>query len=218
MSERAYSELSDDDLRERIVKHEWDQFQQVDNEGGRANCQGNWPTFHQMRLSQFSVWPRELLESYADDLDRADAEARNLLTEKYGRMMESTAPEDYRRDIAPYLPKLGLERQERQERVIRQQVAWAKDFRDRYPTLGQEMRRLRTADDTAQDTSFETYLRGELSTYSLKTLGLYEKMVLFTASQRRNLTEETLLATVKMAGYPDLDQAEAAQRKATPTA
>ncbi|RBP99891.1 DUF4125 family protein [Bifidobacterium xylocopae] len=203
---------ADDELRERIVKHEWDQFQQVDNEGGRANCQGNWPTFHHMRFSQFSVWPHDLLASYADDLDAADRAGRNLLTEKYGRMMESTAPEVYRRDIAPYMPRLGLERQERQERIIRQQVAWAKDFRERYPRLGQEMRILRTADDTAQDTSFETYLRGELSTYSPKTLGLYETLVLVLATQRRNLTEETLLATVRLAGYGNLEEAEAAQK------
>jgi len=33
----------DESLRERIVRHEWAQFQQVNNEGGPANCQGNWP-------------------------------------------------------------------------------------------------------------------------------------------------------------------------------
>nr|WP_317643728.1 DUF4125 family protein [Bombiscardovia apis] len=205
--------MSDDELREHIVRHEWEQFQQVDNEGGRANCQGNWPTFHQMRYSQFALWPRELLDSYAQDLDIADKERRNLLTEKYARMMESTAPEEYRRDIAPYLPKLGLERQSQQERIIKQQVAWAADFRSHYPKLGQEMRILRTADDTVQDTSFETYLRGELSTYSANTLRLYLKMVLMLAAQRRNLTEETLLATVQAAGYENLDQAEAAQQE-----
>ncbi|BDR52525.1 hypothetical protein KIM372_04320 [Bombiscardovia nodaiensis] len=213
MNQTTEQEQADDDLRERIVKHEWDQFQQVDNEGGRANCQGNWPTFHQMRLSQFKVWPRELLESYAHDLDQADSEGRNLLTEKYGRMMESTAPDEYRRNIAPHLPKLGIERQSHQERIIKQQVAWADEFRQHYPKLGQEMRILRTADDTPTDTSFETYLRGELSTYSPQTLRLYEKMLLFRMSQRRNITQETLLATVQQAGYESLEEAEAAQRE-----
>lgn len=30
-----------DQLIERIVRHEWDQFQRTNNEGGRAACQGN---------------------------------------------------------------------------------------------------------------------------------------------------------------------------------
>ena len=80
------NELTDDELREAIVRHEWDQFQRTNNEGGRAACQGNWPVFHQMRLAQFLTWERPLLTSYAADLDAADHVGRNLVTEKYGRM------------------------------------------------------------------------------------------------------------------------------------
>ncbi|MEK0306248.1 DUF4125 family protein [Bifidobacterium favimelis] len=200
-----------DQLVEEVVRHEWDQFQEVNNEGGPANCQGNWPVFHQMRRSQFLVWPLDLLSSYADDLDQADRSGRNLLTEKYGRMMESTAPEDYRRNITPYLPRLGLERQARQEAIIDREVAWAKDFKGRYPRLGRQMRVLRTSQDTGSATSFETYLRGELGTYSARTLDLYESMVRRMADQGRNLTEETILATVRQSGFDDLEQAEAAQ-------
>lgn len=201
----------DNKLREQIVEHEWKQFQQVSNEGGRANCQGNWPTFHQMRFSQFSIWPHDLLTSYSHDLDEADMAGRNLFTEKYGRMMESTNPTEYHTRIAPFMPKLGIERQSQQECIIRQQVRWAQDFRERYPKLGQAMRILRTADDTAQNTSFETYLRGELSTYSLKTLQLYDAFILQLTSLQINLTEATVLATVTMAGYENLDHAEANQ-------
>ena len=57
-----------DTLRETIVRHEWNQFQNTNNEGGRASCQGNWPTFHQMRLAQFLTWPDALLKSYDPDL------------------------------------------------------------------------------------------------------------------------------------------------------
>ena len=198
-------------LRERIVHHEWEQFQQVNNEGGPANCQGNWPMFHQMRLSQFLTWPHPLLSSYADDLDLADKEGRNLLTEKYGRMMESTAPDQYHDTIAPYLPRLGLDRQEQQERIINKQVAWAKSFSERYPLLGQEMRVLRTSEDTPETTSFETNLRGELGTYSARTLDLYQSMVAQIEARGGNLTEETILATVQMNGFETLDEAEQAQ-------
>ena len=46
-----------ENLAEEITKLEWDQFQLTENEGGRANCQGNWPTFRIMRISQFLAWP-----------------------------------------------------------------------------------------------------------------------------------------------------------------
>ena len=109
------NELTDDELREAIVRHEWDQFQRTNNEGGRAACQGNWPVFHQMRLAQFLTWERPLLTSYAADLDAADHVGRNLVTEKYGRMMASTAPENFTKNIEPYIPRLSEERAARQE-------------------------------------------------------------------------------------------------------
>ena len=198
-----------DELAETIVRHEWDQFQRTNNEGGRASCQGNWPVFHQMRLSQFLTWPAELKRSYADDLDEADRVGRNLVTEKYGRMMASTAPEQYRRTIEPYIPRLSKERVARQEAIIAQQVAWADDFRTRYPHLGEAMRVLTTAEDTPEKTSFETYLRGELGTYSERTLGLYEAMIAATRAAGENLTEQTILHTVRIGGFDGLDDAEA---------
>lgn len=194
---------------ELIVRHEWSQFQQVNNQGGRANCQGNWPTFHQMRLSQFLTWRLEMLDSYAEDLDDADATGRNLLTEKYARMMESTEPERYHTELEPHMPKLEPERVKAQEAVIAQQVKWARDFRERFPKLGEAMRVLTTDEDTPSATSFETYLRGELGTYSDRTLGLYEAMVASKAAAGRNLTEETILNTVLLGGFDGLDDAEA---------
>lgn len=197
----------------QIVEHEWAQFQRVNNDGGRADCQGDWPTFHQMRISQFLTWPIPLLDSYAADLDDADATGRNLLTEKYARMMASTEPDRYAREIGPQLPVLDGARLARQEAVITVQVAWALAFRGEYPRLGQAMRVLRTTQDTLTETSFETYLRGELGTYSLVTLGLYEDLVAATREAGQNLTEQTLTWTVVLAGFADLAEAEAAQTR-----
>ena len=205
------NELTDDELREAIVRHEWDQFQRTNNEGGRAACQGNWPMFHQMRLSQFLTWPHDLLASYRNDLERADATGRNLVTEKYGRMMRSTHPEEYTANIEPYIPSLSASREALQERIIAMQVAWARKFRERYPKLGQAMRVLTTAEDTADATSFETYLRGELGTYSEHTLNLYLAFVEHLAGEQRNLTEETIANTVRFGGFHDLMEAESTQ-------
>ena len=199
------------DLVEELIRREWDQFQRTENEGGRASCQGNWPMFHQMRASQFMTWPEDLLRSYLDDLDEANRVGRNLVTEKYARMMASTAPDEYRERIEPFIPRLSDERVARQERVIAVQVAWARDFRGRYPKLGAAMRVLTTAEDTPEDTSFETYLRGELGTYSDRTMALYEAMVEDLQAAGRNLTEQTVANTVRLGGFADLEEAEAAQ-------
>ena len=196
---------------ERVVRHEWEQFQLTNNEGGRAACQGNWPVFHQMRLSQFLTWNAPLLNSYAHDLDEADEQGRNLITEKYGRMMASTVPEDFHRNIEPYIPRLSDVRITAQEQVIGTQVAWADDFRSRYPKLGMAMRVLRTSQDTESVTSFETYLRGELGTYSEQTFRLYETFVAKLHASGRNLTQETIRNTVLLGGFHDLEEAEALQ-------
>ena len=199
------------DLVEEVIRREWDQFQRTENEGGRASCQGNWPMFHQMRASQFMTWPEDLLRSYLDDLDEANRVDRNLVTEKYARMMASTAPDEYRERIEPFIPRLSDERVARQERVIAVQVAWARDFRGHYPRLGAAMRVLTTAEDTPEDTSFETYLRGELGTYSDRTMALYEAMVEDLQAAGRNLTEQTVANTVRLGGFADLEEAESAQ-------
>ncbi len=93
-----------------VVAHEWAQFQLVRGEGGRASCQDNPAEFEVQRLGQFMTWTMPLLDSYAADLDAADAVGRNLLTEKYARMMESTEPERFAAELAPHLPPLSAER------------------------------------------------------------------------------------------------------------
>lgn len=203
--------MSETELINTIVRHEWNQFQETNNEGGRANCQGNWPMFQQMRLSQFSTWPLTLLQSYEADLQSADREGRNLITEKYGRMMSSTAPQEYSERIEPYIPTLSPERIARQEQVIATQVTWASDFRRRFPKLGDAMRVLTTSQDTPETTSFETYLRGELGTYSDNTFALYERFIDDTLQNHRNLTEETIEHTVLLSGFTSLTEAEALQ-------
>ncbi len=197
-------------LAEEITKLEWDQFQLTENEGGRANCQGNWPTFRIMRMSQFLSWPLDLQESYKQDLERANQIGRNLITEKYARMMESTAPEIFERTIKPYIKPILEPRKSAQEQIILTQVEWAADFRNRYPSLGLAMRVLKTSEDTAENTSFETYLRGELSTYSDDTFAKYQRFVNNLRAKNLNLTQMIITNTVRMYGYDSLESAECA--------
>ncbi|WP_200806272.1 DUF4125 family protein [Demequina sp. NBRC 110052] len=194
-----------------IVAHEWRQFQEVQGEGGRASCQDNPAEFEVQRLGQFMTWPMALLDSYAADLADADAAGRNLLTEKYARMMESTEPERYARELEPHLPGLDDERVAAQERIIAVQVAWARAFHHDYPRLGAAMRVLTTGQDTLESTSFETYLRGELGTYSDATLALYGDLVNALAGAGQNLTWRTVAYTAILAGHANIEAAEASQ-------
>jgi hypothetical protein len=58
-------------------------------------------------------------------------------------------------------------------------------------------------------TSLETYLRGELSTYSQKTLELYYDHLSQQESENINGSEITLEHTVKQYGYASLKIANA---------
>ena len=52
-------------------------------------------TFRIMRISQYSAWGEELLESCLADLRAAQNQGRNLMTEKYARMMKTTFLDEY---------------------------------------------------------------------------------------------------------------------------
>ena len=197
-------------IAEEITKLEWQQFQLTENEGGRANCQEDWQTFRIMRMSQFLVWPLNLQESYKKDLERANSNGENLITEKYARMMESTAPEIFERTIKPYIKPILEPRKSEQEQIILTQVKWADDFRNRYPHLGFAMRVLKTSEDTEENTSFETYLRGELSTYSAETFAKYQVFIEDLTAKNLNLTQMIITNTVHMYGYDSLESAECA--------
>ena len=47
---------------DKIVKLEFEAFDKVQNVGGRASCQNNWPFFYVMRKSQYMTWTDEMLE------------------------------------------------------------------------------------------------------------------------------------------------------------
>ena len=87
-------------LVDAVVTAEWEMFSNVQNVGGKASCQMDPKTFRIMRSSQMDNWDDELLGSYLEDLLNARLEGRNLVTEKYARMMESTFPEEYARQPA----------------------------------------------------------------------------------------------------------------------
>lgn len=198
-------------LINEVIEREWEQFQYVQNEGGRTSCQDDHETFVIMRKSQFMNWTQELLESYRQDLIEAEAAHWNLLTEKYARMMESTAPERYA-ELADILPKRSKERIQMQEEMIAQQIRWEEDFAVKFPGVASTGRVIHTSEDTPWDTSIETYARGEISTYSDRTVGLLKKLYDQMAADHENLSEKTLRNMTALYGYESLEKAEKQQR------
>ncbi|MGN0346480.1 MAG: DUF4125 family protein [Lachnospiraceae bacterium] len=199
--------ISKDELVEAIVKQEWAQFDQTRNEGGRAECQNNWNTFSLMRRSQYFTWTDELLNSYLLDLLEAKEANWNLITEKYARMMKSTSPDKYK-ELEEKLPVRSPQREAIAEEIIKIQVAWMEEFAEKYPKMAGNARTIHTWEDNEYDTSYETYLRGELGTYSEETFVLYGRFIASLASEGRNLAYEIMTNTAKGYGYESVEDAE----------
>lgn len=195
------------EIIERIVDLEWSQFDKVKNEGGRACCQDDFATFSVMRKSQYMTWDEELLTSYYNDLLEADNKGWNLIMEKYARMMKTTAPEKYA-ELEAELPVRNDQRIAIQEEIIRIQVAWMEEFASKYPKMADNARSIHTSEDNEYNTSYETYLRGELGTYSDTTFVLYGRFITALMQKGKNLAYETMSNTAKLYGYESLEDAE----------
>lgn len=196
-------------LIDRVVAIEWEMFAAVPNVGGQADCQDDRLTFQVMRRSQAQTWTTELLESYLDDLRTARRQGINLMSIKYARMMETTHPEEFER-IKDELPAVDAETLARIDEVVAVHRAWDEEVAARYPRLRGRGRPAATQDDSAGRTSAETYMRGELATFSARTVELVHRHTLASLAQGVNLAEKTLEYTVRAYGFNSLEDAEKA--------
>lgn len=195
------------DIIDTLVDLEWEAFQLVNNEGGRAACQDDRKTFVIMRKSQFLTWSGEMLNCYWHDLLTARDEGRNLLAEKYARMMQYTAPEAYAQ-IEELLPERSAAETALVDEICAIQLAWHQDFASAYPRLASRGRPLVSTGEHGV-TSCEIYLRGELLTYSLQTLTAYAAHVRRLKAQNVNMNLMLMNHMVGFYGHASLEQAEA---------
>ena len=199
-----------DPLIAAISEAEWQMFDKVQNEGGRAACQNDARTFAIMRYSQFAPLPQDVLESYRDDLEQAAQVGRNLLAEKYAYMMEYTDPATFDRTLRDHLPAVSAYKQELCARIANRLIRDEQQFAARYPALHAQGRPTEGAQ--VDDVSVHVYALGELKTYSERTLERYDAWL--RAHPEENISISVHRVMVQLYGYDSLEAAEARQKGA----
>ncbi|MBR1692007.1 MAG: DUF4125 family protein [Lachnospiraceae bacterium] len=194
-------------LVELAVQLEWEAFDKVENQGGRADCQDDYATFSIMRKSQYLTWTEEMLDQYVQDFMAASEAGINLITQKYGYMMESTAPEEFAK-IKDQLMPVSDEKRTLIEQIVQIQVGFMEAFAVDHPLSASNARSIHTSEDSLYNTSYETYLRGELMTYSDDMLVLYGRFIAGKAQNGENLAREILNHTAVLYGYQSVDDLE----------
>ncbi len=183
-------------IEAELINPEWVMFQEVQNEGGRADCQEDWLHFNLFRCAQFLTWSEAMLDAYRQDLLAAQEEKRNLLTEKYAYMMESTDRDAFA-NIKAYLPEISAPKKATIDAISTIYVRWHEEYAARQPALT-GARSIRSSEDSTDNTSYETYLKGELATYSMHTLNLMEEHLQDCLAKGLNLIEENMQQIQKL--------------------
>ena len=184
-----------------IIEREWEFFQKVQNIGGRASCQDDFETFNIQRTAQFKVFYQDVLESYLNDLKYYKNIGRNPVEEKYVRMMESNDPLNYNK-IKKYLVEMDEDQKKLIESIVAIEVTMREEVNEKYPQIASLARYTYSYEDDIENTSFETYLSGELSTYSPHTLYLYGQMILDMVRKKENMIIKILENTARAYDYP----------------
>lgn len=194
-------------LIDEIIASEWEMFQATQNNGGRASCQENYKTFYGMRYGQCISWSEDVRLCYMKDLKTAQANGRNLIAEKYLRMMESTHPEEYLAQ-KHLLPNLSESLKWFADTICAIIIAQTVPLRESYPLVGNAGRPLYSHEDSPYATSVETYQRGELYTYSEETLQALHHQINEQQQNNISMAKNILENTIKSYGFDTLENAE----------
>lgn len=206
----------DKTVLQAVLDLEWDMFSTVNGPDKQVDCQQDRATFDIMRRAQAEVWTQPLLESWEADLRAAKAAGRNLMMEKYAHIMQYTEPSTYE-EIRGVLPMPSDRAKELAHAIAAQYTLWAERERERYPMVSLAGRPISSDEDMYTIPSSESYMRGELYTYSEHTLELYWTYLQECVCMQRNLHHEIMTNTVKAYGYASLEDAEEEMKKQAAT-
>jgi len=175
-----------------VLEREMEMFLSVPTDGP-CGCKDDLDSFLLNRRVQFLTWSEEALSSYRDDLVCAKRDGRNLMTYKYARMGGQLPCENAD-------PLIDV--------IIRQQMEWQGALFQTCPAFMRRARPLRASKDGDGRTSFETYLRAELESFSANTLASLFKEISRKKSAGINMSEECYEFLLKEKGLPPLAEME----------
>lgn len=179
-----------DNLIENILELELNMFVNVPSRYP-ASCQENPDAFRLHRGAQFSVWSEKTLQSYLDDLFKAEEQGHNLMTLKYARMENLIPP----LNVNPVI-----------DEIVEMQLEAQREMFSRYPNILGQGRPLE--DDSPGATSLKTYLRGELETYSDRTIELLRRDTREVKERGENWAQQLYTNLVRNLGYHSIDELE----------
>jgi mevalonate kinase len=109
--------------------------------------------------------------------------------------------------------EIDSESQKYIEKIIPIFLEWEKEFRREYPYLSSISRPAFSSEDSLSSTSFETYLKAELSTYSSNTLRLYYNFIQKMIKNNKNLSRQIQSNIVAKYGFNSLQEANDSVKK-----
>lgn len=173
-----------------VVSNEWEMFTNTNNIGRRSSCQDQKGNFIASRAAYWNMFDEQVLSSYLNDLSNAKSNKINLAAQKYGYMMESTDP-DYFKSIKHLLVPVSDKKLKLVDSIMLIYMKWEESLIS--SSLDNKNRVLYKQYDSKYNTSVETYMRGELTSYSEETLSLILAQFLKNVSDGENPVKNYLL-------------------------
>ena len=173
-----------------VVSNEWEMFTNTNNIGRRSSCQDQKGNFIASRAAYWNMFDEQVLSSYLKDLSNAKSNKINLAAQKYGYMMESTDP-DYFRTIKHLLVPVSDKKLKLVDSIMLIYMKWEESLIS--SSLDNKNRVLYKQYDSKYNTSVETYMKGELTSYSEETLSLILAQFLKNVSDGENPVKNYLL-------------------------
>ena len=173
-----------------VVSNEWEMFTNTNNIGRRSSCQDQKGNFIASRAAYWNMFDEQVLSSYLNDLSNAKSNKINLAAQKYGYMMESTDP-DYFKTIKHLLVPVSDKKLKLVDSIMLIYMKWEESLIS--SSLDNKNRVLYKQYDSKYNTSVETYMKGELTSYSEETLSLILAQFLKNVSDGENPVKNYLL-------------------------
>ena len=169
------------EIIEQILENELAMFRSVST-CGPNQCLENPQAFKLHRKAQFCIFSTKTLQSYQNDIERAQKNNRNLMTYKYARMD----------NLIPRVNDSFMV-----NKVATIMIEWQLQLETMYPEIMKRARPITSEKSNSFETSFETYLKAELETYSSQTLDLLYQDLSKLKAEGKNGSEEIYRFLVK---------------------